>query len=352
MKIHTTIFFVLFLIINCANSLELSTGVIAKGRETIRTDEQAEASVNMTSLIKSQNEYHGRSYGYTNLGTGSKWFRLYRNLSISGVDLEASKYLGNWPLTPYSQAPFIAAEYLAGAERGSNMLGQEFERPQDANTVVQRETSYMLANYITGASDARGCFQAKPLRYGDVDADNINELVLFLGHQLVVFSPEQAKVVFSSYFWLTDEADEETKSNSYGELNNPEHPQFVASSGTDQLVDDLYPAWRSLTKLFDQDFNNNGKYDFVIWKKAYQSNLNSEAVGFHKIADVLMHYEKVDGVYQYNSDTSQSKMIGWLADNELTWSKGYPSVSECEGEEGQLIPEMHDALLNDPEVLK
>ena|GEM_PF-1972744 len=262
---------------------------------------------------------------------------------------KAGNYL---PLTPYSQTPFIAAEYLAGAERGSNMLGQEFERPQDANTVVQRETSYMLANYITGASDARGCFQAKPLRYGDVDADNINELVLFLGHQVVVFSPEQAQVVFSSYFWLTDEADEETKSNSYGELNNPEHPQFVASSGTDQLVDDLYPAWRSLTKLFNKDFNNDGKYDFVIWKKAYQSNLNSEAVGFHKIADVLMHYEKVDGVYQYNSDTSQSKMIGWLADNQLTWSKGYPSVSECEGEEGKLIPEMHDALLNDPEVLK
>lgn len=279
-------------------------------------------------------------------------YSLSRDLNLYQTNFNTKKYVRSWPLTPYSQTPFIAAEYLAGAERGSNMLGQEFERPQDANTVVQRETSYMLANYITGASDARGCFQAKPLRYGDVDADNINELVLFLGHQLVVFSPEQAQVVFSSYFWLTDEADEETKSNSYGELNNPDHPQFVASSGTDPLVDDLYPAWRSLTKLFDKDFNNDGKYDFVIWKKAYQSNLNSEAVGFHKIADVLMHYEKIDGVYQYNSDTSQSKMIGWLADNELTWSKGYPSVSECEGEEGQLIPEMHDALLNDPEVLK
>jgi hypothetical protein len=36
----------------------------------------------------------------------------------------------------------------------------------------------------------------------------------------------------------------------------------------------------------------------------------------------------------------------------LTWSKGYPSKSECAVEEEQLIPETHDTLLNDPEVLQ
>ena len=34
------------------------------------------------------------------------------------------------------------------------------------------------------------------------------------------------------------------------------------------------------------------------------------------------------------------------------WQKGYPTLSEYPGEEGQPIPEMHDPLLNDPEVLQ
>jgi hypothetical protein len=44
---------------------------------------------------------------------------------------------------------------------------------------------------------------------------------------------------------------------------------------------------------------------------------------------------------------------GWLTSNNLTWwKKGYPSKSECAGQEGQFIPEMHDPLLNDPEVMQ
>jgi hypothetical protein len=42
---------------------------------------------------------------------------------------------------------------------------------------------------------------------------------------------------------------------------------------------------------------------------------------------------------------------GWLTAKQLTWKKGYPSKSECAGQEGQFIPEMHDVLLNDPDVL-
>ena len=63
------------------------------------------------------------------------------------------------------------------------------------------------------------------------------------------------------------------------------------------------------------------------------------------------HYSLIDSEYKLQ-DTSAETVQNWLSTKNLTWQKGFPSLSECEGEEGQLIPEMHDPLLNDPDVLK
>lgn len=84
----------------------------------------------------------------------------------------------------------------------------------------------------------------------------------------------------------------------------------------------------------------------------YRSNLIKEPVaGFTKLSDVYVHYKLTDG--EYKKQTTEQRVIkGWLDAKNLTWQKGYPSKSECPGKEGQLIPEMHDPLLNDPDVLK
>ena len=50
-------------------------------------------------------------------------------------------------------------------------------------------------------------------------------------------------------------------------------------------------------------------------------------------------------------DLLQQNVNGWLAAKQLSWQQGFPSRSECPGQEGQLIPELHDPLLNDPDVL-
>ena len=73
---------------------------------------------------------------------------------------------------------------------------------------------------------------------------------------------------------------------------------------------------------------------------------------FEKLSDSHLHYKKVNNEYQLQTDTAPETIQGWLTDKNLTWQKGFPSKSECAGQEGQLIPEMHDPLLNDPDVLK
>ena len=72
--------------------------------------------------------------------------------------------------------------------------------------------------------------------------------------------------------------------------------------------------------------------------------------GFAKKDELLVHYALVDGEYKKQS-TSANTIKGWLATRQLTWQKGFPSQSECPGAEGKLIPELHDPLLNDPDVL-
>jgi hypothetical protein len=57
------------------------------------------------------------------------------------------------------------------------------------------------------------------------------------------------------------------------------------------------------------------------------------------------------GEYQ-KQPTDSATVKNWLTTRHLTWQKGYPSRSECPGQEGQLIPEMHDPLLNDAEVMQ
>lgn len=68
-------------------------------------------------------------------------------------------------------------------------------------------------------------------------------------------------------------------------------------------------------------------------------------------SQVRLHYAMVDGEYQQTA-TPESEVKDWLEENNLTWQKGFPSHSECPGEEGELIPEMHDPLLNDADVLQ
>ena len=66
---------------------------------------------------------------------------------------------------------------------------------------------------------------------------------------------------------------------------------------------------------------------------------------------MLRLYKVEEGRYA-TQDIDSLAIKGMLAAQSLTWQSGFPTYSECPGQEGQLIPEMHDPLLNDPDVLQ
>ncbi|WP_229815830.1 hypothetical protein, partial [Bacterioplanes sanyensis] len=108
--------------------------------------------------------------------------------------------------------------------------------------------------------------------------------------------------------------------------------------------------------------DKDGNPDLVKWQKAFVSNNKTESIAWNKVRNSLTHYERdlttqkrlengMTGEY-LPQITLDVVIEGWLRENELIWQQGFPSFSECPGEEGKLIPEMHDPLLNDPDVLQ
>ena len=162
-------------------------------------------------------------------------------------------------------------------------------------------------------------------------------------------------ITFSYNYWESDALSESEVKEAFDPqlkgLGLDSAPQYIASASSDVLLDSIFPARKSVSKLFGGDFADTDVYYLLVWLKVYESNLNGEVAGYHKIADRLVHYIEVDGKFLL-TDTQGTEIKQWLSDRGLSWSDGYPSVSECPGEEGQLIPEMHDPLLNDPDVLQ
>jgi hypothetical protein len=201
----------------------------------------------------------------------------------------------------------------------------------------------------SGSSKSVGCLGEKPLRYGDVDDNGTKEIVLYLSRfnyksDWVIFSPEKEKIIFSMRWQIKDYY--EGKADGYGKWPIMQYPSEEDQRGSSNTGFQVY------AKAFLGDFNKDKIPDILVWRKRFESLATGVSKkGFELKGEHFEHYSLVDGEYQPQV-TIPLQIKDWLADAELTWSKGYPSKSECEGQEGQLIPEMHDPLLNDPEVLK
>ncbi|WP_196158965.1 hypothetical protein [Reinekea sp. G2M2-21] len=267
-------------------------------------------------------------------------FVLSRSLHIGEIDVQEKLYLGNWPLnySPYQYTPKLANEQHRAID---TFLIKTFD--------------------LESGGIGPGCMGNTPLRYGDIENDGESEIVLTLGRIFVVFSPKYERVVFSDYVRLVDELDPASYQRLYGDQAFPE-AQFVSDLAAINGYPRM-PAIRYYTKVFTGDFDEDGYPDIISWHKGYLSRRSDDATsGYELKEEAWTHYER-DLVAQESSkngitghyipqETAESDIQDWLAENNLTWSKGNPAKSECPGEEGQLIPEMHDPLLNDPDVLK
>jgi hypothetical protein len=275
-------------------------------------------------------------------GDGRKLYSISDSMKIYLTDFETKTYAKHWSLVRW---PYESIE----------------------ETIVDLFDVYLGkfdASYDTYVSQPIGCVNETPLRYGDIEDDGINELVLFLGGDLVVFSPETNNIVFSNII-STDNWDSPSETVQYfedfGGEGHADIPQYQWKGVSD--LREPVPALRGYGKIYQGDIDEDGNADIVVWRKLYRSYWRKDAEnGFEFLSNTFYHFERdltaqaesaagITGEY-LPQDTPEADIQKWLAENNLTWSKGYPSKSECPGEEGQLILEMHDPLLNDPEVLQ
>ncbi|MEJ2046439.1 MAG: hypothetical protein P8X89_24570 [Reinekea sp.] len=221
-----------------------------------------------------------------------------------------------------------------------------------AGLPTETDLEYQLS--LESGVNHLGCLASTPLRYGDIENDGTSELVLTLAHygykaDVIVFSPQYQRIVFSNRYALQD-ADLEAKSDQTYQYRRD-------TSGLSHQQ-----GYKVFSKIFTGDFDENGHPDILVWRKKFRSNLQTDTtLGFKLSSQIWQHFERdldaqadseagITGEY-LPQETSEDDIKSWLSDNNLTWRKGYPSASECEGEKGELILEMHDPLLNDPDVL-
>ena len=308
-------------------------------------------------------ENDGVVKAFYKIPSSNNLYSITSEIEINLINFDTREILGNWPLTQWSNSTRMKGEGTNWKARHiiSGALGGDTTAVTDPLVMVSNEESYKLPAF----KEFIGCLSNSPLRYGDVDSNGSQELVLILDEDIVIFSVQQQKIIFSTRFSISDELKPEEVEAWFDGKETDVKVQYVAESGVGNRLNAAFSATRSFAKLFIDDFNSDGKKDIIVWRKLYESRLTSDSIlGFKLEGELFVHYQLEDGEYQiqtsepsvegeFETDPAQQTQIkGWLESKNLTWQKGFPSKSECAGQEGQLIPEMHDALLNDPDVLK
>lgn len=281
---------------------------------------------------------------FTNMGAGNLYY-LYSRGSVGVFDVNTKKYGGALNLAPFSDTS----------------LESEINAVYDF---------YKIKPAVQAASNTApilGCLAQSPLRYGDFTGDNKPELAVFEQDEygalnVNVFSAELKKTIFSVRLATYDTRKNNRQTLPPGQeplatdplANAPTDGQylsFIAEENSGQTKG-IQKAVINFSKVYLLDADGDAKQDLIVWRKLYQSRENKDPIkGYSLLRDQANFYRLESGEYKrQSSDTVAVKKI--LEAKQLTWQKGYPSKSECKGQEGQLIPESHDPLLNDPDVLK
>lgn len=343
--ISSSVFLCMFPIIGSSQvSIGLEPGVTV---EPSNINEIARTSVPYARIRKADRVYKGSDRSssvaaFVGPIGGDKYFGLMRTGVLHAVDIPNDEYIGSWPLTRWegegSDEEVWAIYDMSRAPDG--------ERWNQARMSGGRSSAHSI-----------GCLADSPLRYGDVTGDGDQSIVIYLGqrdHVLdwLVFSPGSESLVFSARLALEDYFEPGEKYQDQYEIQYPS--QAMETRAT-------VPGRRVYAKLYIGDFRSDEEreasdepvHEMIVWRKMYRSLDRSDSEeGFGLDEEILRRYRKTeDGAYERMSDSSES-LRGVLSERDLTWPKGYPNYSECEDEEGQLIPEMHDPLLNDPDVLE
>jgi hypothetical protein len=273
------------------------------------------------------------------------YYSLSSNNEVIGFYNFSNKTVGGWKLVPFSDLD----------------LEPEIKAVYDLHNVKP------VTRTADNLSPILGCLAQNSLRYGDFTGDTKPELVVFDQDAFgalntSVFSPELKKSIFSVRIATYDTSKNErltlppgTEASASDPLANaPTDGQYLSIIAEEhtRMIRGIRKAVINFSKIYLLDADGDAKQDLIVWRKLYQSRENKDPVkGYTLLRDQAIFY-KLDGGEYKKQPADSATVKGWLTAKQLTWQKGYPSKSECKGQEGQLIPEMHDPLLNDPDVLK
>lgn len=349
---RVNLIFCLFLSFS-ASALDLNKAAVCDGMSENKTEIDLNAAKMIEAVYKQNNiELSTSCLGWTNLGAGGVWFEILSDLKVNGINVSTKQYLGNWPLGASDPCADSEDPYCVSPEWTGRWSEQEFLEPEVKNLAVMYPMS------ISSVGRNVGCLNDNPLRYGDIENDETKELVITLNDNFIVFNANKKIVSFMSLMSVNDWETAENTKELYAENTSEVDPQYVSLNQISTAVEskitslDKDPGMRGYAKHYFGNFSANNINEILVWRKLYRSLLEKDPRrGFEKISDSYIHYKLIDGEYK-KQPTEQAIIKGWLDAKNLTWQKGYPSKSECPGQEGQLIPEMHDPLLNDPDVLK
>ncbi|GAA5524101.1 hypothetical protein Maes01_00654 [Microbulbifer aestuariivivens] len=263
------------------------------------------------------------------------YFALYSNAKIGKWNIKG----GARELLSITSLSRWDSEYIEPEVKDTYLYGMEW------------------SEVLSEANDLMGCILRAPLRYGDITESGYGDLVIALPSEYSVdwsiFSLALNKIIFSSKLNYTNTVSaSEVPAYLTSDFPGMEYQYWLRTGVESDRPGQMKAGIRAYGKIYQGDWDKDGKQDILLWKKLYESRIKSDQVhGFRLIRQKFMHYELVGGVYQ-PVDTEESMIEGWLLQDGLTWKKGYPKNSECPNNQNELITEMHDPLLNDPDVLQ
>lgn len=346
-----------------ACALLMSFGV-AWGQSSDMIAEVRVTADNIVPLSKKSLPFSVARSGHRSLGVGGveaflldestkKVFSLSKGIVYS-TSFSSREVLGNWPLGAYpcGDEPECSQPWWDGRWGEDELLEQEI--------IDLYPNGMAWADSLKpSATHMMGCMLDKaPLRYGDVDGDGNNELVVLIENyysiDFILFSPQKKKTIFAAKLDHNDViSNEEAGEDLLYKIPQNERYQYWSKYWSRTGVStSMTEGYKSFAKIFFGDYDSDGVSDLLVWRKLFEPYKVTESKkGFQLKRNTYGHYKLVNGEYRLQ-DTGTADIKGWLTANDLTWQQGYPTASECSNEEGELIAEMHDPLLNDPEVLQ
>jgi hypothetical protein len=210
----------------------------------------------------------------------------------------------------------------------------------DTHDLYEISHDGLIATGALQGYSAYGCFLRTALRAGDINLDGKKDIFMFGG--VGGFGSDEGGQAIKTTLTIYDGSTKEKVFveevsfesfiiDAFGE-NDTEFQSVswlgIGSHGGLKRVA-LEQGVRRFSKLFFQDYDNNGLLDIIVWRKEYRSRLKTDEIEGYKLRKTeFLRYEESDKGFVKQTTTSADIEL-WLNKLKHTWQDGFPKKSDC-----------------------